>query len=441
MHTETELTFFEMAPGGDAVGRRDDGLVVFVPGGAPGDRALVALPPPKKGHARGRLLRVLKPGEARVQPACPLANPEHCGGCPLMAVSRPAQLQAKEDWVRRALRPEKLGHAVQILPILDAAPALGYRLRARLVVRNGQLGFAGARSHRGVRIDTCAVLVPALDRVLFSGPKSCARLAPLLGEGATVRGLVSDSGEVQLAVELSAGAQGRAARAALQELVQSREIVGVHYKHGPHDEWLGEPLLKLDEKGEGGGFFATAAGFAQPSRAGHTLLPRLVAEALPTAEPMGRGLRVLELYSGSGNLTRALCNQKNVGQNNVESIHCIEGDVQAAARAQRLFRNIAAPAVTIEARPVETALLSLVQKGARFDAIVLDPPRTGAREALGAIVRLGARRIVYVSCDPMTLGRDLAELSGHGYRTLSVQPIDLVPHAAHVECVAIVEPS
>jgi len=413
-----ELTLSEMAPGGEAVGRRDDGLVVFVAGGAPGDRVEVALAAPRKGYAHGQLLRVLSPGAERVEPACPLAAPERCGGCPLMAVARPGQLRAKESWVRRALR--KL--PATILPILAPTPELGYRLRARLEVRHGRLGFAGSRSHNSVDIARCPVLVPALEQALFAG---CAPLAGLLGEGATVQGLAGRS-SVQLAVRFGAGAQRRAARAKLDELVQRQMVDCVLY-----EEDAPGPVVALgDDDGSGWGpFFSTADGFAQPSAPGHSLLPRLVAEAA-LAPPSPASPRILELFSGSGNLSRAL-------RPGVTVLHCVEGEPQAAARARALFAGDAA--VTVEARPVEAALRTLVAAGASFDVIVLDPPRTGAREAMPLLARLGAQRIVYVSCDPMTLGRDLGELSGLGYVARTVQPIDLTPHAAHVESLAIAE--
>jgi 23S rRNA (uracil1939-C5)-methyltransferase len=417
-----ELTLSEMAPGGEAVGRRDDGLVVFVAGGTPGDRVEVALTPPRKGYAHGQLLRVLSPGADRVEPACPLAVPERCGGCPLLAVARPAQLRAKESWVARALR--KL--PATILPILAPTPDLGYRLRARLEVRHGRLGFAGARSNSSVDIASCPVLVPALERALFGG---CAPLAALLGEGATVQGLAglpSPSSGVQLAVRFGRGAQRPAAQASLDQLIRLHVVDCVLY-----EEEGGSAAVALGSDSDWGPFFSTADGFAQPSAAGHSLLPRLVAEAA-FAAPSLASARVLELFSGSGNLSRAL-------RPAAKALHCVEGDPRAAARAQALFAGDAA--VTVEARPVEAALRTLVSKGASFDVIVLDPPRTGAREAVPLLAQLGAQRIVYVSCDPMTLGRDLGELSGHGYLARTVQPIDLTPHAAHVESLAIAERS
>lgn len=420
-----------MAPGGDAVGRRADGLVVFVPGGAPGDRALVAVETLKKGHARGRLLSLLSPGAERVEPDCALAAPEACGGCPLMPVRRAAQLQAKAEWVRRALRPSRLGTDVELLPIAAPTSDREYRLRARLVVREGRLGFAGAKSHRGVAISSCAVLVPKLDRALFHDG---AKLVPLLGEGATVRGLFGQHDghdAVQLAVELQSGNNRRAVHAALTTLIAGGAIAGAILQTEPiarDRQVLGAAQLALGSDGEYGPFFGAADGFAQPSAAGHTLLPRLVAQAI--AEGVPGGGRILELFAGSGNLTRAI-------RRVADQVVCVEAEARAVARAQSLFASD--PQITLIAQPAEQALRTLVCDGARFDVVVLDPPRAGAAVELPLLSRLEARRIVYVSCDPMTLGRDLATLLQRGYVTRRVQPIDLMPHTAHVECVAVVD--
>lgn len=417
-----------MAPGGDAVGRRADGLIVFVPGGAPGDRALVAVETLKKGHARGRLVSLLQPGAERVDPDCALSAPEACGGCPLMPVRRAAQLREKAEWVRRALRPSRLGTDVELLSIAAPTPDRGYRLRARLVVRDGRLGFAGAKSHRGVAISQCAVLVPALDRALFGDG---TRLVPLLGEGATVRGLFGQHDghdAVQLAVDLPSGNARRAVHGALAKLIADGAIAGAILQIDRDRQVLGASELALGTGSEFGHFFGAADGFAQPSAAGHTLLPLLVAEAITEVAPSGA--RVLELFAGSGNLTRAI-------RRTADTVVCVEGEPRAVARAQSLFADDRQ--VALIAQPAEQALRTLVRDGARFDVVVLDPPRAGAAVELPLISRLAARRIVYVSCDPMTLGRDLAALAQRGYVTRRVQPIDLMPHTAHVECVAVVD--
>ncbi|MFO0577887.1 MAG: TRAM domain-containing protein [Polyangia bacterium] len=437
----TRLTLTELAAGGEAVGRRDDGMVVFVPGGAPGEQVEVRIEESRKGFARARLLQVLSESVDRVEPACPLSHPERCGGCPLMHVSRAAQLRAKQAWVQRALRQT----GAEVLPILAPTPELGYRVRARLVVHDGRLGFAGARSHRSVAVAACPVMDPLLEAALLG---QGGRLAPLLGEGATLAGLVgrvpgTERRAVQLAVRLGRGGRRPAIRAFLVDAIEQGLIAGASLDRGEHgggdDEILGAAALDVDVGDGAGPLLVAAAGFAQASAPGHTLLAQHVARAVAdpapaSVEPCSRP-RIVELYAGSGNLTRAL---RPVAR----SILAIEGDAAATARLRQIVDaapSAALAPVEVQQAPVEQALAQLVHRGVTCDAVVLDPPRAGARPALRGIAALLPRRVVYVSCDAMTLGRDLVELQALGLRARRVQPIDLMPQTAEIECVAELE--
>lgn len=436
------LTLSELAVGGEAVGRLPDGRVVFVPGGAPDEQAEIALTATHRSYARGELLRVWSASPQRVAPPCPLAaglaaqspgataRGAACGGCPLMHVARPAQLQAKQEWVRRAVRHS----GAEVLPILAPTPPLGYRVRARLLVRAGRLGFASARSHHGVPVARCPVLAPALAAVLLGeGPA----IAAALGEGGALAGLVGGEEAapvVQLALELAPGGHAAAVRAWLQQLLRAGRIAGATLV-GPalRPELFGAAAVNLGEgAAELGPLWASADGFAQASRAGHAVLPRVVGELVGAPAAGGRWPRLVELYAGSGNLTRAL-------RGRADYILAIEGDTGAAARLRRLLAESSPDATQVEvvSAPVERALAA--RAGTCFDVAVLDPPRAGARAALAALTRLAVRRVVYVSCDAMTLGRDLMELRAAGLRPRSVQPLDLMPHTAQVECVAVLD--
>lgn len=429
------LTLSELAPGGEAVGRRDDGLVVFVPGGAPGEQVEVRLEEVKKGYARARLLRVLSPSVERVEPACPLARPDRCGGCPLMHVGLASQLRAKEAWVRRALRKS----GAEVLPIVAPASELGYRVRARLTVRDGQLGFVGARSHRVVAVERCPVLDPRLENALLTRGRE---LVPLLGEGAVLAGLVGRTEgapgrpaqpAVQLWARLGRAGDRRAVRAWLKARVHEGLLAGARLTERNEDEGevLGAPALDIgSEEPAGMPLLASAEGFAQASAPGHSLLPELVASALAGERP-----RIVELYAGSGNLTRAL-------RRVASSVLAIEGDASACNRLRRMAEQHTGPGLaplTVRHAPVEKGLLELQRAGVECDALVLDPPRTGALDVLRGIAALLPRRVVYVSCDAMTLGRDLQQLRELGLVPKQVQPLDLMPQTAEVECVAVLD--
>lgn len=412
-----QVTLQSLAAGGEAVGRLEDGLVTFVAGGAPGDVVEVELEERRRGYARGRLLRVLQPGPGRVEPACALAATGECGGCPWMHLARPVQLAAKEDLVRRALRHT----AAQVLPILTPATPLAYRIRARFTQHGQVLGFQAARSHQVTRVTACPVLVPPLESALCG---VAARLAGQLGEGGTLAGLAGTGGEVHLAATSGRGGDLERARAVVRETVATGTLSGASL-----DGWSAG-VQEVDCGGAQSPLWISADSFAQASAPGHEILPALVEAAVSSAPGGGRWPKLLELYAGSGNLTRAL-------RRRAAAVLAVEADHRAATR----LAGLGLDNVQVRAEPAERVVASLAAKGQRFDVAVLDPPRTGAKEVLSSLVRLGPRRIVYVSCDPITLGRDLEALGRLGFPASYAQPVDLAPQTAHVEIVAVAGPA
>jgi 23S rRNA (uracil1939-C5)-methyltransferase len=351
-----------------------------------------------------------------------------------MALAGDAQRAAKQAWVARALR----GLAVEIRPILAPAALLGYRGRARMVVRDGRLSFAAAGSHRGAAPTACPVLVPRLQRVLL---ECSAALVPQLGEGGSLAGLAGwhqGMEAVHLALEPAGYEASRLAalRRGIEVLLSRGDIVGASLRETPGEDaalsTLGTAQISLvppEEAASLGELWGSAAGFAQACLAGHTLLPRLVAEAVQAPRQDGQApslAHVLELYSGSGNLSRAL-------RPLTPALTCVEGDPAAVARARQALGTD----LTLQAEPVTTALARLRLAGPRPSVVVLDPPRAGAAEVMPQLAALAPQRVVYVSCDVMTLARDLKLLADRGYSPRWVQPIDLMPHTAEIECLAV----
>lgn len=423
------VTLTDLAAGGEAVGRLADGRVVFVPGGVSGEEVEVALDELRKGYVRASLRSIVTPSLLRQEPACPLSIPGRCGGCPIMHVTRSEQLHAKARWVSRAVRHS----GAEVLPILSPTTELGYRLRARLgVIPVGdqfKLSFASARSSERQPTSDCPVLDPLLSDVLFH---KATHLLALIGTGGYLSGLVGiDRGKTpsERAVHLAIEPGPRTSRAplvkALERLVAQHHIAGAIIDQ----QIIGAATIDLGD--ELGPLPASADGFAQASAPGHSQLPRWVADALRhglTSRPT-----ILELYAGSGNLTRALLSLQG-------PVTAVEGEPRAAARLRTLSESdYAAGRLTVKPLAVEKALPQLLKEGLRPDAIVLDPPRGGARSIVPLLGTVTASKLVYVSCDAMTLGRDLVELAAFGYRPRTVQPIDLMPHTAEVECIAILD--
>lgn len=376
-----ELEIASLAAGGDGVARDPGGRVTFVPNGVPGDRVRVRIVHQTKSFARAEIIDVIVPGPARIEPVCPRFS-DGCGGCQWLHIARPAQLAAKQAIVDGALR--KLA-GLTVHPIEDPAPALGWRRRARFHVGGGAVGLYELGSHRIVSLDRCPQLEPALEAVLTR----LAASTPPAGELAL---LLGHAGDIAVGTTRPWGGAAR--------LVGVLGIRGLSCGNDRH----GEPVIEVEP-----GLWGGPWDFAQASAAGNQ---GLIARARAATGP-GPGV-LLELYAGAGNLTRGLV---------------ADGWTVTAS-------DLAAPA-----RPVATSYLvgpagEIVDRvSGPVDAIVLDPPRTGAAEAIDGILRLAPRVITYVSCDPQTLARDAARLVAGGYHATDAWPIDLMPQTSHVEVV------
>ncbi|HWO25096.1 MAG TPA: TRAM domain-containing protein [Kofleriaceae bacterium] len=420
-----ELEITALAAGGDGVGRDAAGRVTFVPRTAPGDRVRARIVHATRSLARAELASVLAPSPARVPPPCPhfLAG---CGGCAWQHVARPEQLAAKQAIVAGALR--KLP-GLTVHPIADPAPPLGWRRRARFHVAGGRVGLFALGTHRVLPIAACPQLEPALD----AARAVVAAASPPDGELALLA--ASPGGAPAAAVGAPACAVGvEAPWAGAARLVGRAGIRGVIAGGAAH----GAPILELEP-----GLHAGPWDFAQASAAGNAaLIARVLAAVGPPPEspespespgsPARPGARrLLELYAGGGNLTRAL-----------------------AAAGWDVLASDVAPASSSPASPAPPAPLAppppwafergtaadvLARAAGPFGAIVLDPPRTGAPDALDGILRHAPAVIVYVSCDAATLARDAARLVAGGYRATDAWPIDLMPQTAHVEVVLRLE--
>ncbi len=378
-----ELEITALAAGGDGVARDEGGRVTFIPRTAVGDRVRVQLTEQKKSFARGELVEVITPSADRVQPPCEyfIAG---CGGCAWQHVARPAQLAAKQALVANALR--KL-EGLAIEPIADPAPPYGWRRRARFHVEGGKVGLYAYGSQRLIAIAHCPQLEPPLDAAL----RLIAQATPPDGELMVVLGY---KGEIVASVEH--GWRGAPA------LIGRAGIVGILAGRDAH----GTTTIEIEP-----GLHGSARDFAQASAQGNAALAELARKALGP----GPG-QLLELYAGAGNLTRAFA---------------ADGWTVHASDTVKPARHVDAAA----SYRVAAAEMVLAKSKGPFDALVLDPPRTGAAEAMAGIATHAPRTVVYVSCDPATLARDALVLTQAGYRAERAWPIDLMPQTSHVEVV------
>jgi 23S rRNA (uracil1939-C5)-methyltransferase len=366
------------------------------------------------------VLRVVRPGPDRVAPHCPHFGA--CGGCDWQHLSLAAQLEEKRSIVADALRRIGRLEPPPIAPAVPSPLAFGYRHRARLhLARRGGaavFGFYRAGSHDVVPLASCPVLAAALDGVLGLLAESGRRQPEAFAACSEVR---LDAGWDGTAVRLLwRGPRGETAAlpaAAARDLRAAAAARDVALLDGAR----GEPLAL----GPGpDALVTTGETFTQVNlRQNRALVELAIALAAPAP-----GEQTLDLCCGLGNLSlpAAACGARVTG---------VDLDAPAIAQAQDNARRLGRDA-TFVCEDAGAAIRGLAGAGRRFPLVLLNPPRTGARDAVAALPALGPDRVIVVSCDPATLARDAAALVAAGYRLDTVRPLDLFPHTAHVETVA-----
>ena len=418
---------------GTGVGTLPDGKTVFVEHGIPGEQVTARIVREKKNCAWARLEQVIEPAPCRVRPLCPVY--EECGGCTLQHMEYMAQLTYKQEQVSQALhRIGKL--SVNALPVVAAEDPWGYRNRAVFHVQQQpdfSLGFYQAKSRKLVKAD-CLLLQQPLRELVFVLrqvlPKYAVRLA-----GLRELAIRCSADERRLLLIFVTDQPLSIPKSLLKEL-QSQEprLLTVWENTGPPvygvygTGWCRlsgeEPFL---DRLAGVELELTPAAFLQVN---HSQAEKLYALIRKGLEPL-TGHTVLDVYSGVGSIGLSLANSAS----RVIGVESYGPSVEVA------FRNAVRNRVNscdFLLGAAEDRLPALAKQGIVADRVVLDPPRSGCeRSALEAIAQLAPERMVYVSCDPATLSRDLAYLVNVGYRIESVQPVDMFPQTSHVETVVL----
>lgn len=443
MAAELEVLITDLDRQGRGIARHG-GQVLFVEGALPGDRAAVRLLPRRRGQVAAQLLRLLQPSEQRRRPPCILAD--HCGGCSLQPLTTQAQQAWKQELVGQTLR--RIGGLEPPLqPLLISSDELGYRNRAIIPLErqeDGRLraGFYRRGSHRIVNMNHCPVLDPRLDALIAplkadieatdwpvdrhgSDGGGLRHLALRLGQhtGELLITLIASHAELE-GMELQAEAW----------MERWPELVGVTLNLQPQPtnqlfgaetvslagrDWLHERFADLVLQ------IASDTFFQVNTRQAERLVPLLEA-ALPAA-----GGRLVDAYCGIGTYSLPLA---RLGW----QVLGLEHHPGAVALAERnAVLNGLADRCRFRTADVADALDAVLPEA---EALLLDPPRKGLdARVLSAIAACPPQRLLYLSCDPATLARDLRQLCSDGYRLTSVQPIDFFPNTTHVETLALLE--
>jgi 23S rRNA (uracil1939-C5)-methyltransferase len=450
-----EVEIQGLAFGGPGIARVD-GFVVFVENGLPGDRVRATVYRRRKQYAEARAVEILSPGPERVPPECSHAGT--CGGCRLQELDYAAQLRHKERQVRECLA--HLGRVAAVVRPAVAAPRL-YHYRNKMEYSFGAERESGALTlglhrrgffDRPFDLDRCHIATPvSSDIVAFVRefaraeglpPYDLRRHTGLL-RFLAVREAVR-TGQVMVNVvasephpafdTLAARLRERfpTVRSVLLNLTRRKAQVAVGEEERvlAGERTIVERLHDLEFEISSGSFFQTNTEQAE----------RLLDVALEGLALTGRET-VLDLYSGTGTFTLPIARHAR------EAIGIESSDAAVADAARNAARNGIANARFIRGEAMEELRdrygLGTPPRGTpaprpELDAVLVDPPRAGLHPGVTSrLVHLGAPRLVYVSCNPATLARDLGLLTESRYRAECVRPVDMFPHTPHIECVAV----
>jgi len=424
---------------------------LLVPGGIPGERVRVRRLRPVGRSLLCALEAVVEASPNRVVPRCRHASA--CGGCSWQHIAYPEQLRRKAAVVDVLLRRAMGEAAPRVSPAIgmpveaDGMP-WRFRQKAAFVLDQGGAGLVMGHFARGtndvVSVEECPVHAERANRIAFA-LRDSLQAARVPASGLTTRGVArhvvvrTTRDEAEAVAMLVASRDDPSLRTALEALLAGNEkpeglVLNLHDRPGPY--LVGRESKRVAGPGHvretslGPAFLVSPTSFFQTNVAAAATLVRLVSEALPGAT----GLRVLDLYSGGGLFALPLA----LRGHSVTAVEDSRKSVRDAELNMRL-NKVAGDRLALVCASVERALPHY--EPGRFDAVILDPPREGCPEAVVRAVfgRLRPARGILVSCNPEALARELPLAVAEGYRVVRVQPVDMFPHTAHVEAVAVLE--
>ena len=414
MQVEIEkLTF------GGAGMARVNGKVVFVKGGLPGDVLKVKITKDKGSYAEAIIEEVLRTSPERTQAPCPVFG--ECGGCQLQHLKYPSQLIAKENILRETL--ERIGglRGIEIEPIIPSLEEYRYRNRVTLSIwfQKGRyrLGFYEEGSHKRVPIEGCPIASSIINEAISRLDKFLSSIDNPRFPLVRIH-IASDGTSAHISLVPSSEKDPKRLNGLRDHIKKSLEAGSVSVAGYNEEEFeFNQSGLK---------FYSSPSVFIQSNR---EINERLVETLVEWSDLKGHE-RALDLYCGVGNFLLHLAKR-------AKEVVGVDVSAKAIKLAKKGAEANSITNVNFDCSPSELYAEESLIRGDKFDLVILDPPREGAKGILKALGLLSPRKIIYVSCDPPTLARDLKTLTEIGYKLIKIRPYDMFPQTYHIESLAL----
>lgn len=436
----------KLVHGGYGLSHDKDGRALLIEGVIPGETVTANLIEKGKTLKKGTASKILEPSSQRIPAPCSLYG--KCGGCDFQHMTYPCQLQLKKEILQELLK--RTGHASLrqaaddlLLPLLPSAEQFHYRQRIRLQVDERQVvGFHGRRSHNCVGIKNCLLAGPEINHCLqeLLPHPSFHRLRPHMQSMEIL--LNPDSSTLILLIHFQRKPRPgdiENVRKLVRELTalmgifligenfalsgpysdeQKEDSVTLSFTLPPLPPHTDRPLVLSWETG----------GFCQVNLQQNITLINTTLDCCKITKEES----LLDLFCGMGNFSLPLAEKAN-------SVLGIEGQRSAIRSARKNSAQAGQSNTEFRKRPIHQACDELVEENRKFDCVVIDPPRQGVPGLADKLSLLCRKRLVYISCDPATLCRDLGELLDQGFHLTTLQPLDMFPQTHHIETVALLE--
>ncbi|MFT5727179.1 MAG: 23S rRNA (uracil1939-C5)-methyltransferase [Desulforhopalus sp.] len=438
------ITINKIVNGGFGLGHLPSKQVVLVHFGLPGENLIVTTEESKKNYLFGKIHQIEKNHPARIQPPCKYYG--ECGGCNLQHCDYETQLTFKKDILvdlllrQDVIATEEVDDTVS--NVIGSPEPYHYRQRIRLQVKDDdKLGFNRFRSHDLIEINQCLLAKSSINRTLeaLKTHGDTFDLLRLSTELELQQNPATDKvscifnfsrkprpSDLKIAAKLCseiesidriffAGEDFPIIGPIVAKGDEANNFLTVHY---PELKGMQNPL---DLNWEVGGFCQV-----------NLEQNKTMIETVLNFCNIGPEDSVLDLYCGMGNFAIPISAL-------AQSVFGIEGQGSSIRCAKYNAATAQAINATFKKQPVHKGCETLIEKGERFDCIIIDPPRQGAPELAAQLSKLCSKRLVYISCDPATLCRDLNALTKEGFSIKAIQPLDMFPQTHHIESVVLLE--